>query len=186
GRIVQETGTVQLDADVDRLLQAPFRRAVVVACGTAWHACLVGKFLFERLAGLSCEVDYGSEFRYRDPVLDPQTLLVVVSQSGETADTLAAVEAGREKGTPVLAVCNVVDSSIARRSNAVLYTHAGPEISVASTKAFTTQLAAVFLLAVSFGRRLGRLGAEEARSLLGQLRNMPQLTEQSLAVGGQV
>src|SRR6266478_3528931 len=154
GRIVQETGAVQLDADVDRLLEAPIRRAVLVACGTAWHACLVGKFLFERLAGLSCEVDYGSEFRYRDPILDPQTLLVVVSQSGETADTLAAVEAGREKGTPVLAVCNVVDSSIARRSNAVLYTHAGPEISVASTKAFTTQVAALFLLSVALGRKV--------------------------------
>src|SRR5438876_1054727 len=100
----------------------------------------------ELTADLSCEVDYGSEFRYRDPILDPQTLLVVVSQSGETADTLAAVEAGREKGTPVLAVCNVVDSSIARRSSAVLYTHAGPEISVASTKAFTTQLTALYLL----------------------------------------
>src|SRR5213596_673790 len=124
GRIVQEAGAVQLDADVDRLLEAPIQRAVVVACGTAWHACLVGKFLLERLAGLRCEVDYGSEFRYRNPILDPQTLLVVVSQSGETADTLAAVESGREKGTPVLAICNVVDSSIARRSSAVLYPHA--------------------------------------------------------------
>jgi len=181
GRIVQETGTVQLDADVDRLLQAPFQRAVVVACGTAWHACLVGKFLVERLAGLSCEVDYGSEFRYRDPILDPQTLLVVVSQSGETADTLAAVEAGREKGTPVLAVCNVVDSSIARRASAVLYTHAGPEISVASTKAFTTQLTALYLLALHLGRQRGLVDAERGRKLLGDLVALPHAVKDILA-----
>src|SRR5438552_2171435 len=129
GRILQEAGGVQLDAEVDRLLAAPFDRAVLVACGTAWHACLVGKFLFERLGGVPCEVDYGSEFRSRDPLIDPRTLLIVVSQSGETADTLAAVEAARERDVPVLAVCNVVDSSVARRSAAVLYTHAGPAIS---------------------------------------------------------
>jgi len=181
GRIVQETGAVQLDADVDRLLEAPIRRAVLVACGTAWHACLVGKFLFERLAGLSCEVDYGSEFRYRDPILDPQTLLVVVSQSGETADTLAAVEAGREKGTPVLAVCNVVDSSIARRASAVLYTHAGPEISVASTKAFTTQLTALYLLALHLGRQRGLVDAERGRKLLGDLVALPHAVKDILA-----
>jgi len=181
GRIVQETGAVQLDADVDRLLEAPIRRAVLVACGTAWHACLVGKFLFERLAGLSCEVDYGSEFRYRDPILDPQTLLVVVSQSGETADTLAAVEAGREKRTPVLAVCNVVDSSIARRASAVLYTHAGPEISVASTKAFTTQLTALYLLALHLGRQRGLVDAERGRKLLGDLVALPHAVKDILA-----
>src|SRR5213596_440422 len=181
GRIVQETGAVQLDADVDRLLEAPFQRAVVVACGTAWHACLVGKFLFEHLAGLSCEVDYGSEFRYRDPILDPQTLLVVVSQSGETADTLAAVEAGREKGTPVLAVCNVVDSSIARRASAVLYTHAGPEISVASTKAFTSQLTALYLLGLHLGRQRGLVDAERGRKLLGDLVALPHAVKDILA-----
>ena len=181
GRIVQEAGSVQLDADVDRLLEAPIERAVLVACGTAWHACLVGKFLFERLAGLSSEVDYGSEFRYRDPILDPHTLLVVVSQSGETADTLAAVEAGREKGAPVLAVCNVVDSSIARRSSAVLYTHAGPEISVASTKAFTTQLTALYLLALHLGRRRGLLDAERGRRLLADLVTLPHAVKDILA-----
>ncbi len=181
GRIVQEAGAVQLDADVDRLLEAPIQRAVVVACGTAWHACLVGKFLLERLAGLRCEVDYGSEFRYRDPILDPQTLLVVVSQSGETADTLAAVEAGREKGTPVLAICNVVDSSIARRSSAVLYTHAGPEISVASTKAFTTQLTALYLLGLHLGRQRGLVDAERGRKLLGDLVALPHAVKDILA-----
>jgi glucosamine--fructose-6-phosphate aminotransferase (isomerizing) len=181
GRIVQEAGAVQLDADVDRLLEAPIQRAVVVACGTAWHACLVGKFLLERLAGLRCEVDYGSEFRYRNPILDPQTLLVVVSQSGETADTLAAVEAGREKGAPVLAICNVVDSSIARRSSAVLYTHAGPEISVASTKAFTTQLTALYLLGLHLGRQRGLVDAELGRKLLGDLVALPHAVKDILA-----
>src|SRR5213592_4103384 len=181
GRIVQEAGAVQLDAEVDRLLEAPIQRAVLVACGTAWHACLVGKFLLERLAGLSCEVDYGSEFRYRDPLLDPRTLLVVVSQSGETADTLAAVEAGREKGTPVLAVCNVVDSSIARRASAVLYTHAGPEISVASTKAFTTQLTALYLLGLHLGRQRGLVDAERGRKLLGDLVALPHAVKDILA-----
>src|SRR6185369_3014281 len=181
GRILQGAGGVQLDAEVDKLLQTRFTRAVLVACGTAWHACLVGKFLVEKLAGLPCEVDYGSEFRYRDPILDPQTLLVVVSQSGETADTLAAVEAGRERGSPVLAVCNVVDSSIARRAAAVLYTHAGPEISVASTKAFTTQLTALYLLALHLGRQRGRIDAEQGRRLVSELVSLPAAVKEALA-----
>src|SRR5690242_7278464 len=181
GRLLQEAGGVQLDSDVDALLQAPFERAVLVACGTAWHACLVGKFLLERLARLPCEVDYGSEFRYRDPILDARTLLVVVSQSGETADTLAAVEAARERGTPVLAVCNVVDSSIERRSSAVLYTHAGPEISVASTKAFTTQLTALYLLALHLARRRGLLDPARGRELVSELVALPAAVKDVLA-----
>jgi len=173
GRIEQQSGDVQLDGQITGTLPAEVRRCVLVACGTAWHAALVGKFLLERLAGIPCEVDYGSEFRYRDPILDEHTLLVVVSQSGETADTLAAVEAGRERGTPVLAICNVVDSSVARRSNAVLYTHAGPEISVASTKAFTTQLTALYLLALHLGRRRGVIDAERGRQLVSDLVALP-------------
>jgi len=173
GRVLQEEGDVQLDAELVRALPTDIRRCVLVACGTAWHACLVGKFLLERLAGIPCEVDYGSEFRYRDPILDEHTLLIVVSQSGETADTLAAVEAGRERGTPVLAVCNVVDSSIARRANAVMYTHAGPEISVASMKAFTTQLTALYLLALYLGRRRGVVDADRGRQLVADLVAVP-------------
>jgi glutamine---fructose-6-phosphate transaminase (isomerizing) len=180
GRILQEAGGVQLDTEVEQLLAAPFERAVLVACGTAWHACLVGKFLLERVAGIPCEVDYGSEFRYRDPILDARTLLIVVSQSGETADTLAAVETGREKGAPVLAVCNVVDSSIARRAGAVLYTHAGPEISVASTKAFTTQLTALYLLALHLGRHRKLLDAEHGRRLVSDLVAVPSLVKELL------
>ena len=181
GRILQEEGDVQLDVEVTDNLPTDVERCILVACGTAWHACLVGKFLIESLAGIPCEVDYGSEFRYRDPILDPKTLLLVVSQSGETADTLAAVEAGRERGTPVLAVCNVVDSSIARRSNAVLYTHAGPEISVASTKAFTTQLTALYLLALHLGRRRGRVDADRGRQLLSDLVALPALVKEALS-----
>jgi glucosamine--fructose-6-phosphate aminotransferase (isomerizing) len=180
GRLLQEAGNVQLDAEVEALLQAPIQRAVLVACGTAWHACLVGKFLLERLGGLPCEVDYGSEFRYRDPLLDARTLLIVVSQSGETADTLAAVETARERGTPVLAICNVVDSSIARRCTAVLYTHAGPEISVASTKAFTTQLTALYLLALRLGRQRGLIDAEQGRRLLSDLVALPAGVKEAL------
>ena len=180
GRILQEAGDVQLDGDLAAGWAKSIRRAVLVACGTAWHACLVGKFLIERLAGLPCEVDYGSEFRYRDPLLDPQTLLVVVSQSGETADTLAAVETARERGTPVLAVCNVVDSSIARRATHVLYTHAGPEISVASTKAFTTQLTALYLLALQLGRERGRVTPDQGRRLVADLVTLPTLVKEAL------
>jgi glucosamine--fructose-6-phosphate aminotransferase (isomerizing) len=181
GRILQEEGDVQLDVEVTDNLPTDIERCVLVACGTAWHACLVGKFLIERLAGIPCDVDYGSEFRYRDPMLDPKTLLLVVSQSGETADTLAAVETGREKGTPVLAVCNVVDSSIARRSGGVLYTHAGPEISVASTKAFTTQLTALYLLALYLGRRGERIDADHGRQLLSDLVALPALVKEALS-----
>jgi glucosamine--fructose-6-phosphate aminotransferase (isomerizing) len=180
GRILQEAGGVQLDADVEQLLTGPIQRAVVVACGTAWHAGLIAKFLLEKLAGLPTEVDYGSEFRYRDPILDPRTLLIVVSQSGETADTLAAVETARERGTPVLAVCNVVDSSIARRATAVLYTHAGPEISVASTKAFTTQLTALYLLALHLGRQRGLIDAERGRRLVSDLVALPAGVKEAL------
>ncbi len=180
GRILQEEGDVQLDVEVTDNLPPGIERCVLVACGTAWHACLVGKFLIESLAGIPCEVDYGSEFRYRDPILDPKTLLLVVSQSGETADTLAAVETGREKGTPVLAVCNVVDSSIARRSRGVLYTHAGPEISVASTKAFTTQLTALYLLGLYLGRQRGRIDADRGRQLLSDLVALPALVKEAL------
>src|SRR6185295_12353260 len=177
GRLLQESGDVQLDLEK---IPAEPKRCVLVACGTAWHACLVGKYMIERLAGIPCDVDYGSEFRYRDPIIDDQTLVIVVSQSGETADTLAAVEAGRERGAPILAVCNVVDSSIARRATGVLYTHAGPEISVASTKAFTTQLTALYLFALHLGRRRGIVDAERGRQLISELIALPALVTETL------
>ena len=152
GRISLESGAInlpELNLTEDRLART--RKIHLVGCGTAWHAALVGKFLIEELARIPVEVDYGSEFRHRTPLLGPDSLLLLVSQSGETADTLAALEVGRRQGAGILSICNVVDSSLARKSDGVFYTHAGPEISVASTKAFTTQLTALYLLAVQAG-----------------------------------
>jgi glutamine---fructose-6-phosphate transaminase (isomerizing) len=183
GRISLASGDVGL-AEIEKIERrlGGIERVTLTACGTAWHATLIGKFFLNHLARLPTEVDYASELRYRGLALGERDLLIAVSQSGETADTLGALEEAKRAGATTLAVCNVVDSSIARRADAVLYTHAGPEISVASTKAFTTQLAALFLLAVLFARRLGRLEAEPARALLTQLRNIPQLTERALSV----
>jgi glucosamine--fructose-6-phosphate aminotransferase (isomerizing) len=137
----------------------------------------VGKFLVEALVRLPVEVDYSSEFRYRDPVVDDRTLVVPITQSGETLDTLAALRDARRRGCPSLAICNVVGSSVTRESDAVLYTHAGPEIGVASTKAFTCQLAALYLLALYLGRHLGRLDAARTRELLAELVRLPQQME---------
>jgi len=177
-RLRQDTATVSLDELGElgsRLDQID--RLAIVACGTAWHAAMIGRYAIERLARIHVDVDYGSEYRYRDPVADSRTLMIVVSQSGETADTLAAVAAAHERGARVLAICNVVDSSIARRADYVLYTHAGPEISVASTKAFTTQLAALYLLAVWLGRRKGGLSAADEARYVQALVELPLLME---------
>ncbi len=180
-RILEESGEIALGELTDHLpaLDA-VRRATLVACGTAWHACLVGKFLLEELAGLPTEVDYGSEFRYRSTPLDADSLVLVVSQSGETADTLAALEGSKAKGASTLAVCNVVDSSIARKSDMVVYTHAGPEISVASTKAFTTQLTALYLLALHLGQRRGVLDRDRGRQLIEDIVTLPALVQATL------
>jgi glucosamine--fructose-6-phosphate aminotransferase (isomerizing) len=180
GRLLQEKADVSLDELADATWLSQARRIVLVACGTASHACLVGKYFIEHIARIPAEVDYGSEFRYRDPVLEPGTVMVVISQSGETADTLAALEAGRERGAKVLAICNVVDSSIARKADAVIYTHAGPEISVASTKAFTTQLTVLYLLGIYLARRRDVLADADARALIADLVNLPSHVEQCL------
>ena len=162
------------------------KRIHLVACGTAWHACLIGKFMLEEIAQIPAEVDYGSEFRYRSPLMDPRSMLLMVSQSGETADTLAAVEIARQKKARVLSICNVVDSSIPRKSDGVLYTHAGPEISVASTKAFTTQLTALYLLAVALGRKTGQLDRGKAKKFLTDLMHLPHWIEETLKLEGEV
>ena len=144
GRISQVSGKVFLDQmDISEEEFRNFRDVKIVACGTSWHAGLAGKFMIERLAHLPVEVDYGSEFRYRDPILDKHSLVVAISQSGETADTLAAEREARQKGSKILAICNVVGSMLTREANGTIYTHAGPEIGVASTKAFTGQLTAL-------------------------------------------
>ncbi len=155
-------------------------RVIAVACGTSFHACLVAKYWIEKHVKLPIEVDIASEFRYRDPVIDERTLTIFVSQSGETADTLAALKLSREKGALTLAICNVMGSSIAREADEVIYTHAGPEIGVASTKAFTTQLAVLYALSLYMGKLKGRLGKREVASKFAELMKIPRLTEEAL------
>jgi glucosamine--fructose-6-phosphate aminotransferase (isomerizing) len=187
GRISLKDGRVSLeDIHLKAREVKQIKRIHLVACGTAWHACLVGKFMLEEIAGIPAEVDYGSEFRYRAPLMDPKSILLMVSQSGETADTLAATEIARGKKAKILSICNVIDSSIPRKSHGVLYTHAGPEISVASTKAFTTQLTALYLLAVALGRLNGKLKQGDARTLLRDLMHLPHWIEETLKIESQV
>jgi len=181
GRFSLETGQLYLEGlEALHGMLPDIHRIVVVACGTSWHAGLVGKFLLEELVRVPVEVDYGSEFRYRDPILDEGTLVVAISQSGETLDTLTSVREARRRGARTLAVCNVVGSTLSRESDGVLYTHAGPEIGVASTKAFTAQLAVLYLLALALGRARGRIDRPRAQELLGELVRLPQQMEQVL------
>ncbi len=171
GRVNLEDDDVSLDGiDLD---VSSIRRIVMVACGTSYHASLVGEYLIEELARMPVEVELGSEFRYRDPLVGPGDLIIAISQSGETADTMAAIREAKGKGAKVLAISNVLGSSIPRLSDYAFYTHAGPEIGVASTKAFTTQLVALVLVAIHLGRRTGRLSAERARELLAELVGLP-------------
>ena len=181
GRVSPEGGTVVLpDIGLDPDVVAGLQRVVFIACGTSYHAAIVGRFMVERLAGVAAEVDLGSEFRYRDAVLGPETLVVALSQSGETADTLGAVKAARARGAPVVGITNVVGSALARESTGVLYTHAGPEIGVASSKTFTATLAACYLLALWLGRRRGALLAEDGRKHIQGLLELPRLMERAL------
>jgi glucosamine--fructose-6-phosphate aminotransferase (isomerizing) len=163
-----------------------FRRLVLLACGTSYHAAIVGKFLVEGLARMPVEVDLGSEYRYRDPLVGPDDLVVAISQSGETADTLAAVKEAVAKGAKALAICNVVGSSLTRECQGVLYTHAGPEIGVASTKAFTTQLIALHLLAIHLGRVRGVISDNDGVTLVEELITLPGLVQQALESEPQV
>jgi glucosamine--fructose-6-phosphate aminotransferase (isomerizing) len=178
GRISQETGKVFLDemAITEKAFRE-FQNVRIVACGTSWHAGLAGKFMIERLARLPVEVDYGSEFRYRDPIIDSRTLTVCISQSGETADTLAAQREAKQKGSPSLAICNVKGSMITREAAGTVLTHAGPEIGVASTKAFTAQLGALLLLASYLGQVREKLAPEAARKLMQEFTRIPHKME---------
>jgi glutamine---fructose-6-phosphate transaminase (isomerizing) len=181
GRASVETGKVFLnEIDLpDEALKA-IERVVILACGTSWHAGLTAKFLFESLARLPVEVDYGSEYRYRDPIVSDNTLTIVITQSGETADTLAALREARKKGARSIAICNVVGSMATRETDGTVYTHAGPEIGVASTKAFTTQIVALHLLALYLGQVRGTLTPDEARPHLEALTQLPLLIEHTL------
>jgi glucosamine--fructose-6-phosphate aminotransferase (isomerizing) len=160
---------------------AEFKSVRIVACGTSWHAALAGKFMIERLARIPVEVDYGSEFRYRDPIIGSETLTVVISQSGETADTLAAQREAKAKGSKTLAICNVIGSMITREAAGTLLTHAGPEIGVASTKAFTSQLTALFILAMYLGQTRNVLTTEQSVALVQELLRLPGRMEAVLS-----
>jgi glucosamine--fructose-6-phosphate aminotransferase (isomerizing) len=181
GRLSLDTGRVYLDEM--EITESDFRRFTsvkIAACGTSWHAGLAGKYMIEELARIPVEVDYASEFRYRDPVLDENSLLIVISQSGETADTIAALREAKEKDAKILAICNVHGSMITRESDGTILTHAGPEIGVASTKAFTAQMVALYLFGLYLGQLRGTLNAKEARHHAQQLAELPVKIEHLL------
>jgi len=182
GRISEETGNIIFDdfKIAEKDLKA-IEKIYIIACGTSWHAALVGKFLIEEFCRIPTEVDLGSEFRYRNPLADKKTLVIAVSQSGETLDTLAAVKEAKRKGSKIVSICNVIESSIARESDNVIYTHAGPEIGVASTKAFTTQLAALYLLSINIAIKLGSVTRETAKELIQELVRLPKKIETALS-----
>ena len=182
GRVEVETGRVFLEEmDISPKEFGEFRNVRIIACGTSWHAALAGKFMIEKLARIPVEVDYASEFRYRDPILGPEVLTVVITQSGETADTLAAQREAKRKGSKTLAICNVPGSMVTREASGTVYTHAGPEIGVASTKAFTTQLAALHMIALHLGRVRGTLDEENCRRQAQELLSIPAKLEAVLS-----
>ena len=181
GRINPDAGEVVLEEfHLTEAQLKEIRKIFLVACGTSFHAAMVGKTLLESLCRIPVEVELGSEFRYREPLVDRHTLLIPISQSGETADTRAGLSAGKELGAKSLAIVNAVGSSIARDADAVLYTHAGPEIGVASTKAFTTQLVALYLIALYLAQRLGRLNGDNIRHRLTELLKLPTWVQETL------
>jgi len=186
GRVSLDSGRVFLEEM--QITEAEFRAAKkinIAACGTSWHAGLAGKFMIEGLARIPVEVDYASEWRYRDPIVDPDTITLVISQSGETADTLAAQREAKAKGSKTLAICNVVGSMITREAQGTIYTHAGPEIGVASTKAFTCQLTALYILALYLAQVRGTLSEEQARTAAEELTRIPAKLEHLLTHDGQ-
>jgi glucosamine--fructose-6-phosphate aminotransferase (isomerizing) len=187
GRASVESGDVVLEGvSLDEETARKISRVLILACGTSYHSGLVGKQYIEQIARVPVEVDLGSEFRYRDPLVTPDTLCIAISQSGETADTLGAMREAKNKGARTFAICNVLGSAMTREAQDVLYTHAGPEIGVASTKCFTTQIAALYMLAVKLGRLRGTLDADRGRELLAALRTAPKLIEEALRREAQV
>lgn len=187
GRLNIYDGVVSLGGIIDyveKMTNAP--RFIIIACGTSWHAALVGEYLFEDLARIPVEVEYASEFRYRNPVINPNDIVIAISQSGETADTLAAIELAKSKGATILGICNVVGSSIARATHGGSYTHAGPEIGVASTKAFTAQVTILCLMALMLAYRKGSLSKSRYHQLLNELYNIPEKVEKTLMVNKQI
>jgi glucosamine--fructose-6-phosphate aminotransferase (isomerizing) len=187
GRVHTDLGTVTLGGIRDyENKMANAQRIVMVACGTSWHAALVGEYLFEDIARIPVEVEYGSEFRYRNPIINEGDIVIAISQSGETADTLAAIRMAKEKGATILGVCNVVGSSIARETHAGVYTHAGPEIGVASTKAFTAQVTVLTLMALRIALLKGTIEKSKFEQLLIELEQIPIKVEETLGVNEQI
>ena len=187
GRTSVESGRVFLEEmQIDPGTFAAIDRVVILACGTSWHAGLVGKFLIEELARIPVEVDYSSEFRYREPIVNDRTLAIVITQSGETADTLGALREAKSRGARSIAICNVVGSMATREADGTVYTHAGPEIGVASTKAFTSQLVALHLLAIAIGQARGVLSADAARPLIHELDRLPLRIEEALKLSDRI
>ena len=181
GRVSPETGSIVLpDVNLDPETVRGLQRVVFVGCGTAYHAGMLGRMMIERLAGLPAETDLASEFRYRDAIIGPETLVVAVSQSGETADTIGAVKAAKQKGCPILTITNVVGSALAREATGVLYMHAGPEIGVASTKAFVTMIVSEYLLALWLGRQRDAIPVEDVKKRIHDLVEIPRLVETAL------
>ena len=181
GRLNAEEGWVSLGGIKEfeqKMVNA--QRIVMVACGTSWHACLVGEYLFEDLARINVEVEYASEFRYRNPIINENDIVIAVSQSGETADTLAALELAKSKGATILGICNVVGSSISRITDAGSYTHAGPEIGVASTKAFTAQVTVLTLMALSLAHKKGTISETKFHNMLAELEAIPDKVKRVL------
>ena len=187
GRVSPESGSVVLpDINLDPEITAGLTRVVLLACGTSYHAAIVGRFLVERISGLPAEVDVASEWRYRNAPVGPDTLVIALSQSGETADTLGAVKVARAKGAPIVGITNVIGSALARESTGVVYTPAGPEIGVASSKTFTATIVAAYLLALWLGRRRGTLSPEAGRKHVQGLLELPRLIEKTLELDAPV
>jgi glucosamine--fructose-6-phosphate aminotransferase (isomerizing) len=181
GRIYPEKGLVQLGGIKEYTEKLKnIDRIVIVACGTSWHAGLVGEYLIEEYARIPVEVEYASEFRYRNPIISEKDIVIAVSQSGETADTMAAIELAKEKGATIFGICNVVGASIPRLSHAGVYTHAGPEIGVASTKAFTAQVTVLTLMALYMAQQRGTITQSKLIDLLTELDNIPSMVERCL------
>lgn len=187
GRLNAQKGIVSLGGIIDyeqKMVAA--KRIIIIACGTSWHAGLVGEYLIEDLARTPVEVEYASEFRYRNPVIYENDVVLAISQSGETADTLAAIELAKSKGATIIGICNVVGSSIARATHAGSYTHAGPEIGVASTKAFTAQVTILTLMALRIAQLKGTISKSRFQQIIYELENIPAKVEKTLKVSDQI
>ena len=187
GRMLANQGIIKMagvDNNLEKFLNA--KRIIIVACGTSWHAGLVGEYLIEEMARIPVEVEYASEFRYRNPIITPDDVVIAISQSGETADTLAAIKLAKSKGAFVFGVCNVVGSSIARETHAGAYTHAGPEIGVASTKAFTTQITVLSLIALKLAKEKGTLSKSEFHTYLQKMQLIPEKVQKLLEIDDKV